>query len=154
MSERDDAFLSRVMLVVDGSQAGNAAARFAFRFANRLNCPLTAVYIVDTATLDYLLQMRIFVSDERDEMEAALEAKGRSYLEHTRTMGESQGVKVETKITRGSFHQSVLQQARQLNAETIIIGGWKRSSHDKDTFSTERELIMDLAVCPVIVVKG
>jgi nucleotide-binding universal stress UspA family protein len=150
----EEAFLKRVMLVVDGSQAGDAAALFAFRFARRLNCPLVAVYTIDTATMDYLLQMHIFVSDERNEMEQALEAKGRNYLDRTRRMGEAWGVQVETKIMRGAFHQAVLQQARQQNADAIIIGGWKRSSHDKDTFSTERELVMDLAACPVIVVKG
>ena len=154
MPVADDSFLKRVMLVVDGSQAGDAATQFAFRFARRLNCTLTAVYVIDTATMDYLLQMHIFVSDERDDMEMALEAKGHSYLDRAVRLGENYGVPVETKIIRGAFHQAILQQARHMDAEAVIIGGWKRASHDKDTFSTERELVMDLANCPVIVVKG
>ena len=135
MSDKDfavteETFLKRVMLVVDGSQAGDAAAHFAFRFARRLNCPLFAVYAIDTATMDYLLQMHIFVSEERDEMDMALESKGRSYLERINRMGEACGVQVETKIVRGAFHQAILQQARRHNAEMIIIGGWKRSAHE------------------------
>lgn len=150
----EDPFLKRVMLVVDGSQTAEYASQFAFRLAKQLKCPILAAYAIDTATMDYLLQMHIFVSDERQELEESLESKGRSYLERARQLGELHGVEVEPRIVRGRFHQALLQLARQNRMDAIIIGGWRRSSHDKDTFSTERELIMDLAECPVFVIKN
>ncbi len=150
----DDAkFMSRIMLVVDGSQAADAAADFAFRMAHKLQCPLTAVYTIDTATMDYLLQMHIFVSDEREDFENALEAKGNSYLQRISRIGQVAGITVNTHIIKGRFHESVLKFARENQMDVLVIGGWKKTSHDKDAFSVERERILDLAECPVFVIK-
>ena len=46
---------TNVLLVVDGSEAAVAAANVAVRMAAQHGCALSAVYVVDTATLDYLL---------------------------------------------------------------------------------------------------
>ena len=150
----DRSFLRRLMLVVDGSQLSEEAAYFAFRLAKRLGCALEAVYSVDTATMDYLLQMHIFVSEEREEFEAAIEEKGKSYLDRVRRLAEACGVEVETRILRGRFHQTILDYGKASRADAIVLGGWGNGrGHGKDTFSVERELIMKLAECPVFVVK-
>ena len=151
----DGIFLRRLLLVVDGSQLSEEAAYFAFRLAARLECALEAVYSVDTATMDYLLQMHIFVSEEREEFEAAIEEKGKSYLERVRRLAETCGVTLETKILRGRFHQTILDYGKASQADAIVLGGWGDGhGHSKDTFSVERELIMKLAECPVFVVKS
>lgn len=150
----DGAFLRRLMLVVDGSQLSDEAAYFAFRLASRLECELEAVYSVDTATMDYLLQMHIFVSEERDDFEQAIAEKGKNYLERVKRLAEASGVEVDTKILRGRFHQTILDYARMSQADAIILGGWGDGrGHAKDTFSVERELIMKFAECPVFVIK-
>ncbi len=151
----DGTFLRRLMLVVDGSQLSEEAAYFAFRLARRLECELEAVYSVDTATMDYLLQMHIFVSEERQEFEAAIEAKGRSYLDRVKRLADACGMELETKILRGRFHQTILDYGKASHADAIVLGGWGggHGGQAKDTFSVERELIMALATCPVFVVK-
>ena len=150
----DGTFLRRLLLVVDGSQLSEEAAYFAFRLASRLGCALEAVYSVDTATMDYLLQMHIFVSEEREEFEAAIEEKGKSYLERVRRLAEACGMELETKILRGRFHQTILDYGKASQADAIVLGGWGDGhGHSKDTFSVERELIMKLAECPVFVIK-
>ena len=150
----DGAFLRRLMLVVDGSRLSDEATYFAFRLAKRLECELEAVYSVDTATMDYLLQMHIFVTEEREDFEQAIEEKGRNYVERVQRLAEASGVEVETKILRGRFHQTILDYARICEADAIILGGWGDGrGHAKDTFSVERELIMKLAERPVFVIK-
>ncbi len=146
--------IKKVMLVVDGSLASEQAAQFAYRFAAQLQCALEAVFVIDTATMDYLVQMRIFVSDERRDLEGALEEKGHNYLDRTHLLGKAFGLDIETTILRGRFHDTVIRHARTSHADAIIIGGWRRTSHDKDTFSVERELVMQFAECPVFVVKA
>ena len=151
----DGNFLRRLLLVVDGSQRSEEAACFACRLAKRLGCALEAVYSVDTATMDYLLQMHIFVSDERNEFEAAIEEKGKSYLERVKRFAEAYGIELETKILRGRFYQTILDYGKASQADAIVLGGWGDGrGHAKDTFSVERELIMKLAECPVFVVKS
>ena len=146
--------IRKVMLVVDGSLASEQAAQFAYRFAAQVQCALEAVFVIDTATMDYLQQMRIFVSDERRDLECALEEKGQNYLERTHLLGKAFGLDIATTILRGRFHDTVIRHARACHADAVIIGGWRRTSHDKDTFSVERELVMQFAECPVFVIKA
>ncbi len=143
-----------ILLVVDGSEASVAAANFAVRLAASMHAPVAAVYIVDTATMDYLMQMRIFVSDERQEYEADLERTGQRYLDYVSTIATKQDVAVEKILQRGSFHQTVLQLARARNVDVIVLGGWLRTVTRKDATSVERQLILDEADCPVLVIKA
>ena len=149
----DKPFLEKILLVVDGSLHSMQAADFAVRLATRLGTCLQAAFIVDTATLDYLLQMHIFIEEERAEMEADLELKGQRYLERVKEIAAHAGLPLETFIVRGRQHQAVLHLARREHAAAIVLGGWYRESRQKDLTSVERQLILDLAECPVFVIK-
>ncbi len=144
---------TNVLLVVDGSEASVAAANLAVRMAVQQKCALTAVYVIDTATLDYLLQMRIFVNQEREGFERDLEKTGGRYLEYVATIARNNGTTVETVLRHGSIHQEILQEARERKVDAIVLGGWKRTIASKDVASVERQHILDQADCPVIVVK-
>ncbi|NLF18865.1 MAG: universal stress protein [Lentisphaerae bacterium] len=146
--------LGSLLLVVDGSEPSMAAARFAMDLAKQLQSHVTAVYVVDTATMDYLTQMRIFVAEERAEFEADIERTGQRYLEYVSTIGRKQGVETKTLLRKGRFHTVILQEARSLAVNAIVLGGWRRSATRKDATSVERQLVLDLAGLPVIVVKS
>ncbi|MFA6929851.1 MAG: universal stress protein [Lentisphaeria bacterium] len=149
----DYMFIRNALLVVDGSQPSLDATDFAVHFAKQTHCELSAAFVVDTATLDYLQQMRIFVKEERQELEQDLELKGKRYLTNVQALGRKYEVNIKAHICLGRFHQIILKLARELAVDLIIIGGWKHEIKQKDSSSIERQLIMDLAECPVIVVK-
>ena len=148
-----DSLIGRMLLVVDGSEPSIAAANYAVRLAAEAGSHITAVHVVDTATMEYLMQMRIFISDERKEFEKDLERTGERYLEYVKAVGRKHGVEVETIQSKGGFHQVILDHARSRNADVIVLGGWHRTVTRKDTTSVERQLILDETDCPVIVVK-
>lgn len=152
-SARDPNFLHLILLVVDGSQPSAQATDFAIKFARMNNSELLASYIIDTATMDCLTQMRILVQEEREELQRDLEAKGQRYLARVRQLAAANALEVRTHISRGRFHQVILHLAREHKCDAIIIGGWKNEIQRKDSSSVERQLILDLAECPVIVVK-
>ena len=145
--------LESILLVVDGSQPSIAAANFAVDLAAQLASRITAVYVVDTATMDYLLQMRIFVREEREEFEQDLQRTGKRYLDYVTAAGSKAGVSVDTVLLRGRFNTMILQEARNRQVDAIVVGGWRRSVTRKDATSVERQLILDQADCPVLVVK-
>lgn len=149
-----DNLFSKILLVVDGSEASVAAAHYAVKLAVQTGGGLTAVYVVDTATMEYLTQMKIFVQEEREEFNRELEQTGRRYLDFVKTIAGNEGLEVDTVMDSGSFHQVVLQNARQQDMDVIVLGGWHRTVTRKDTASVERQLILDQAACPVIVVKA
>jgi len=149
----DFVFIRKALLVVDGSKPALDATEFAVQFARQTNCELCAAFVVDTATLDYLQQMRIIVSEERMELEQDLELKGKRYLAGVQELGKKHNLDIETHICQGRFHQVILKLARELEVDLIITGGWKHEIKKKDSSSIERQLILNLAECPVIVVK-
>lgn len=153
MANEQTAFLKRVLLVVDGSQASEAATTFALRMTATIGNELIAAYVVDTATMDYLQQMHIFVSEERDDLEASIVAKGKAYLERTKRLAQPANANVETVILHGRTHQAVLNYVREHNIDAIVVGGRRGLYRDKDIFTVERELLLELATIPLIVIK-
>ncbi|MGN0893192.1 MAG: universal stress protein [Oligosphaeraceae bacterium] len=147
------AFLNRLLLVVDGSAESENATAFALKMARALPCELIAAYVVDTATMDYLQQMRIFVSEERAELEDAINAKGQAYLQRTRMLAKAANIPLDTTILRGRFSNAVLQLLRQRDVQAVVIGGRKGLYRHKDAFTVERELLLDQSPVPVMVVK-
>ncbi|NOY80831.1 MAG: universal stress protein [Kiritimatiellaeota bacterium] len=146
--------LGKLLLVVDGSKASTAAAQYAVRLARQTGGEIIAVYVVDTATMDYLTQMHIFIREEREEFERDMGQTGRRYLDYVQTLGKNHGVPVRTELRKGSFHQTVLRMAREQEIDAVVLGGWRHTITRKDTTSVERQLILDEVECPVIVVKS
>ncbi len=153
MDSEKNAFLKRILLVVDGSAESEEATAFALKLARGLHSELTAAYVVDTATMDYLQQMRIFVSEERNELEDSIHAKGQAYLQRAKLLAQAANVPLETTILRGRFNHAVLQLLRQKSMDAVILGGRKGLYRDKDVFTVERELLLEQSPVPVLVVK-
>lgn len=146
-------FVKKMLVVVDGSQPALDAVDYAIALATRVSCELIAAFVIDTAIMDYLLQMRILVKDEREDFELDLEKKGRHALAQVRSLGLVHGLEIETLLCKGRLHQTILQTARELQIDTIVIGGWHEGTTLKDSSSVERQLVLDQAECPVIVIK-
>lgn len=147
-------FVKKILIVADGSQASLDAVDFAISFAAHVpSCELCAAFVIDTASMDLLLQMHIFVSEERSSFESELEKKGRHTLDFVRGQGLKFGLDIETFLVKGRMNQVILQAVRELGVDMIVIGGWHNGSTRKDASSVERQLLLDQADCPVIVVK-
>ena len=119
-TEEQLALLGQVLLVVDGSEPSIAAARFAVELSAQMGCRVTAVYVVDTATMDYLLQSRIFVSEERQEFERDLESTGQRYLDFVTTIAANRGIQVATALEKGSWQERSGAVASALLTFTFI----------------------------------
>lgn len=148
-----DKLLKKMLVVVDGSDASMAAVDYAVGLARQVGAALQAVYVVDTATMDYLLQMHIFVSDERREFEKELESTGARYLEYVKTAARKAGLEVTTHLARGAFHKTVLALAREVGADAIVLGGWCETVTRRDVMAGERRRVLEQAACPLIVVR-
>jgi nucleotide-binding universal stress UspA family protein len=144
----------KIMVVVDGSAASLDAVDYSLSLAMGLeDCKLCAAFVVDTASMDLLLQMHIFVGGERSAFEEELETKGRRTLEFVRGRADSYGLDVDTFLLKGRAAQSVLKAVRELDVDLLVVGGWHDGSTRKDTSSVEYQLLLDQADCPVMVIK-
>ena len=145
--------LGKVLVAVDNSDASFAAAQFAIAMAAENGCAVAAVYVVDTESMDYLLNLKVLVSSEKDTLQDQLEASGRHLLGRLEAKAKEAGIGIETSLEHGVFHKIILAQAKSRGANAIVVGGWHRTITRKDRPSVERQLILDESECPVIVVK-
>ena len=143
-----------VCVVVDGSDAAAAAANLAVEVAKASMAALTAVAVIDTETLKGLLTSNILVDEEVKELEGDLAASNARYLERVAQMARNAGQKIETVLLRGSFHSSILMEARNRGFDLVVIGFSPSGSTRRDLMSHERELILNNILSPVLLVKA
>ncbi len=144
---------TNLIVAVSGSEASISAAKYAILMAKEYQCRLTAVYVIDTATLKQLTMTRIFVPQESAEYEKSLEENGERYLAFARELGQSKGLKVEAELRRGAVYSEILSCAEERKADGIILGGWERGRSSTEIISASHREILYHANCSVIVVK-
>jgi len=147
----EESFVGKVLVVVDESDEGERAFRYAREFCRATGASLSVAYVVDSASMDFLGKLHILIAEEQELFLAEMETRGRRLLQQMKAEGD--GLSVETYLLRGRVHQTVLRAAKELAADMIVLAGWKNIYTRKDTTSMERQLILDQAACPVTIVR-
>jgi len=139
--------------VVTGTDASILAAKYAIVMTKLYHCKLTAVYVVDTATIKQLTLSRIFIQEEGIEYEKSLEANGSRYLTFVDELAQSKGVKLEKVMRKGAIYTEILAVADEKKADMILLGGWERETKSRDIIGHSHREIMANAKCSVLLVK-
>ncbi|MDR1326406.1 MAG: universal stress protein [Treponema sp.] len=144
---------SNIVVAVTGSDASVLAAKYAIVMAKTYRCRLTAVYVVDIATIRQLTLSKIFIQDEGNEYANSLKANGERYLVFAEELARTKGVKIEREIRSGAVYTEILTLADEKKADLIILGGWEKDRSARDIISHSHREIMNNAKCSVLVVK-
>jgi nucleotide-binding universal stress UspA family protein len=139
--------------MITGTDASIMAAKYAIVMAKAYRCRLTAVYVVDIATIHQLTLSKIFIQEESQEYERSLEANGKRYLAFVEELAHSKGVKVEQELRRGAVYTEMLKVADEKKADLMLLGGWEKDRSARDIISHAHREIMVHAKCPVMLVK-
>jgi len=89
---------SNIVVAISGSDASILAAKYAIVMAKIYRCRISAVYVVDTATIKQLTLHRIFIQEESQEYEKSLQDNGDRYLTFVEELASSKGIKIEREI--------------------------------------------------------
>lgn len=143
----------KLLVLVDGTESGLKAAEYAVRLAASMPVHLTALSVVDTDTLRKLMSARILVEQEVAEFEKDLEQSQSRHLDFARQLADKAGVTMTATLSKGVCHSAVLAEQKAHQADVIIIGGFRSTVTRMDLVARERQLILDEAPCPVLVVK-
>ena len=146
-------FISNIITGITGSDASIMAAKYAIVMAKTYRCHLSAVYVVDTATIKQLTLSRIFIQEESVEYEKSLEANGERYLSFIEELAHAKGVKIDREIRRGAVYTEILAAAVERKADLIIMGGWEKDRSASDIIGHAHREIMYNSKCSVLVVK-
>lgn len=144
---------SHIVAAISGSEASVLAAKYAVVMAKQYHCRLSAVYVVDTATIRQLTLSKIFIQEESLEYERSLEANGGRYLAFVEELAKAKGIKAEREMRRGAIHTEVLKIADEKKADLIILGGWEKDRSSREIISHAHREIMVNAKCSVLLVK-
>lgn len=145
--------ISNVVMAISGSDASILGAKYAIVLAKTYRLRLSAVYVVDTATIKQLTLSKIFIQEESNEYEKSLEANGERYLSFVDELARAKGVKIERELRRGAVYTEILNVADEKKADLILLGGWEKDRSARDIISHVHREIMVNAKCPVLIVK-
>ncbi|MDR0670640.1 MAG: universal stress protein [Treponema sp.] len=145
--------ISHIVAAITGSDASILAAKYAIVMAKAYRCKMTAVYVVDTATIRQLTLSKIFIQEESQDYERSLELNGERYLSFVEELARAKGVKIEREIRRGAVYTEILTVAEDKNADLIVLGGWEKDRSARDIISHSHREIMVSAKCSVLLVK-
>lgn len=144
---------TNLIVAISGSEASISAAKYAVLMARQYQCRLTAVYVVDTATIKQLMMTKIFVPQESAEYEKSLEENGKRYLAFAKELGQAKGLAIETELRRGAVYTEIMACAEERKADGIILGGWEKGRSAQSIISVAHKEILYNSSCTVIVVK-
>jgi nucleotide-binding universal stress UspA family protein len=142
-----------ILTLVDGSDSSIEAAKYAIQLAKACKARFGVVAIVDTATLKRLLSTSIMVAAEMEEYEKELAESARSHLAYVSGLAKEAGVKSETALLKGATHSAVLAEQKETGADLIVLGAFRWTLAHRDQIARERQLLLDEAPCPVLVVR-
>jgi nucleotide-binding universal stress UspA family protein len=145
--------IQNILVAISGSDASVGAAKYAIVLARQYRCNLTAVYVVDTATLRQLVITNIFLEDESEDYEKSLLENGDRYLNYVRQLAAQKGQKVETVLRKGSVFGEILKEAQEKSSDLILLGGWEKDRRERDIISESHKEILMSSKCSVLVVK-
>lgn len=145
--------IQNILVAISGSDASINAAKYAIVLASQYRCALTAVYVVDTATLRQLVITKIFVEDESLDYEKSLELNGHRYLNYVKDLASQKGIKIDSVLRKGAIYTEILREADEKSSNLIILGGWERERKDRDIISDAHKEILMSSKCSVLVAK-
>ena len=147
--------LNNIIIAVSGTDHSIDAAKYGIVMAKIYRCHLTAVYVVDTATIKQLTLSKIFIQEEGAEFEKTIETNGHRYLSFVEELARAKDIKIKKELRRGAVYTEILAAADEHKADAILLGGVikdKMSNHRDIIGHSQREIISN-AKCSVLIVK-
>ncbi len=141
-----------IVVVVDGTESGIHAARYAVRFAATHSAKIVAIAVVDTTILKSLLSSSVLVESEMTEFCRELEASAQTNLSYVEQLAAEAGVSVQTVFKKGAGHAVITNEVRLLNPDLLVMGSFSSSMIKRDLNARARRLILDEAQCPILLV--
>jgi nucleotide-binding universal stress UspA family protein len=137
---------SKILHANDGSEHAFHALSFALAIAKQNGSEL---HMVSVEEIDYMPE---FIEEVREEVGTAAR-RFHSVLQRAKTMAEESRVKLHTHVIAGHPVRDIVRLASDLNVDLLVIGATGHSAIYERMIGSRADRIMQLAHCPVLVVK-
>jgi len=140
-----------ILVATDGSRFGDAAAREAIGMAKQCKSRLT---ILSVAPSESVSPMDIVHSQMQRDLIAAQElTMAEANVKKAKAAAAKDGVDAEGMIYGGKPPEAIIQAAKDISADLIVLGSHGKTGVEKLLMGSVAERVIVLASCGVLVVK-
>jgi nucleotide-binding universal stress UspA family protein len=136
----------KILHANDGSEHGFNALSLALAIARQNKSELHMICVEE---IDYMPE---FIEEVRQEAGTAARRFHKA-VQRARAMAEESGVSLHTHVVAGHPVRDIVELAAQLKADLLVIGAKGHSAIYERLIGSRADRIMQLAQCPVLVVK-
>jgi nucleotide-binding universal stress UspA family protein len=136
----------KILHANDGSEHAFHALGLAIAIAKQNNSEL---HMISVEEIDYMPE---FIEEVREETGTAAR-RYHSVVQRARGMAEQSRVKLQTHVVAGHPVRDIVNLAGDLKAELLVIGATGHSALYERLIGSRADRIVQLAPCPVLVVK-
>ena len=145
---RDESSPRRILAAVDFSMASAVALRTALDLSRRQGARVTAVHAMNDVP-----PHSVFSGSEAWEVMRQLPAQANAVAERLRRTAAFFGADdVDTEVTTGTAHRAILEIARRMETDLIVMGVARRSWFDRALFGSTLRRVLRRATTPVLVI--
>jgi nucleotide-binding universal stress UspA family protein len=137
---------SKILHANDGSEHAFHALAFAIAIAKQNNSEL---HMISVEEVDYMPE---FIEEVREETGTAAR-RYRTVIQRARAMADQSHVKLQTHVVAGHPVRDIVDFAGRIEAELLVIGATGHSPLYERLIGSRADRIVQLALCPVLVVK-
>lgn len=145
---------NRILVAVDFSTFSQEALRVAAGVARAYGCRVVALYVNDVPKgVDPALMVRSHRAiSSLIELQKEAARVGRDKLRRWVGGYEWADAGVEVEVAHGRAHAAILEQARKMDADLIVMGAHGRSGFARMFIGTTAERVVRKAACAVLAV--
>ena len=136
----------KILHANDGSGHAFNALSLALAIARQNKSELHMICVEE---IDYMPE---FIEEVREEAGTAARRFHKA-VQRARAMAEESGVSLHTHVVAGHPVRDIVELAAQLKADLLVIGAKGHSAIYERLIGSRADRIMQLAQCPVLVVK-
>jgi nucleotide-binding universal stress UspA family protein len=137
---------SKILHGNDGSEHAFHALAIALALAKQNNSDL---HMVSVEEIDYMPE---FIEEVREETGTAAR-RFHKVVQRARSMAEESHVRLDTHVIAGHPVRVIVELAKELKVELLVIGATGHSAVYERLIGSRADRIIQLAHCPVLVVK-
>jgi nucleotide-binding universal stress UspA family protein len=137
---------SKILHANDGSEHAFHALALAIAMAKQNNSEL---HMISVEEIDYMPE---FIEEVREETGTAAR-RYHKVIQRARSMAEQDHVRLHTHVVAGHPVRDIVELAKELKADLLVIGARGHSALYERLIGSRADRIVQLAPCPVLVVK-
>ncbi|NOZ58574.1 MAG: universal stress protein [Euryarchaeota archaeon] len=134
---------SHILVATDGSRFSEAAVCYAMHLAKQSGARLTIIHVAN---------VHGYVEVLWHDMKRKYREEGMRVLEEVREHCSLEGIEAETLLEEGVPYLKIVEAAKRLNCDLIILGSHGHSGLEKMLLGSVAERVIGISPVPVMVV--